>query len=42
MTDDPLRWESDDGESPSTFGALAALPWMLLAYAALAAYLWLR
>ena len=37
-TDDPYRWETPDGESPSRFGALAALPagaltWAL-AYAA--------
>jgi hypothetical protein len=38
--DDPLRWETPDGESPSRFGALTGLAFAVLGYAVIAALAW--
>jgi hypothetical protein len=43
MTDDPLRYETPDGESPSRYGAFAAIPALcggILAATFLAALAW--
>jgi hypothetical protein len=37
---DDFRYETSDGESPSRFGALAALPAVALAWALIAVVAW--
>ncbi len=42
LPEDGFRWETPDGESPSQFGFLNAVPWVLLIYATVGFAWWAR